>query len=373
MKGGKAKSLRKAARLFRQRNYTHVINLLEPQVFMFRDSWYYYHILGMSCLYTGDYAGAHSYLRRAADLDSTRSETMLGIGAVLLRRRQIDLAIRNYLDLLDQNPQERRARKALQWIRRLDDPDEVIDWFETDRIRHLLPPRGLYVPGYITVGIALVILVATALFLGPAVIEIIREQLPRDQRTGSSVLDLSDGAELVRESAADGAEVELTDAEVERLFHRIGDYFNEGRDNLVRRELNRLDRSNARPAVKQQATLIREYLVEPDFATMRDNFTYEEVRADPGLYQDAYVRWRGRIANLVIGEDAITFDLLVGYESGRILDGIVPVRVPYAVLLDDNQSVEVIGRISSVPTGEAGFGLTITSIRRLAADERDTR
>ena len=94
---------------------------------MFRESWYYYNILGMSCLYTGDYAGAYSYLRRAADIDDAQTDTMLGIGAVLLRRRQIDLAIRNYLDLLDQNPQERRARKALQWIRHLDDPDEVID------------------------------------------------------------------------------------------------------------------------------------------------------------------------------------------------------------------------------------------------------
>jgi tetratricopeptide (TPR) repeat protein len=340
---------------------------------MFRESWYYYNILGMSCLHTGDYAGAYSYLRRAADLDPNRSETMLGIGAVLLRRRQIDLAIRNYLDLLDQNPQERRARKALQWIRRLDDPDDVIDWFESDRIRHILPRRGLFVPRFLTVGAGLGVIVAAAVFLGPGIVDTVRDFMPRNERVGSSVLELEDTTELIEDTEATPARVQLADNEVERLFRRIGDYFNDGRDNLVRRELNRLDQSNASPAVKRQAGLIREYLVEPDFATMRDNFTYDEVTADTTLYHDVYVRWRGRIANLVIGEEAITFDLLVGYESGRVLDGIVPVRVPYAVLLDENQSVELIGRVTADPAGEAGFFLVISSIRRLSPDERESQ
>jgi tetratricopeptide (TPR) repeat protein len=361
----KSKGIRKAARLYRKRQYTQVINLLEPQVFMFRESWAYYHLLGMSCMYTGDYAGAYSYLRRASDLDDTRSETRLGIGAVLLRRRQVDLAIRNYLDILDTDPRNRRARRALQWIRTLDNPDDVVEWFETGRISKVLPPKGAYVPVIVHIGIILLFLAAGALFLGPHAVRAVSGFFQQDDRPGSEVLALEERSDGLTEEEGSPRFL-LSDRDVENLFREVGRLFNDNRDNMVRRELNRISLSNAAPSVKRQAELLRSYLTEPDFTTMADSFPYRDVSDDPELHDGVFVKWRGRIANLSIGEDAITFDLLAGYESGRVVEGIVPVRVPYAVLLNDGESVELIGRVSS---GRDTFSLTVTSIRTLGPKE----
>ncbi|MFW5795581.1 MAG: tetratricopeptide repeat protein [Alkalispirochaeta sp.] len=370
MKRGKGRSLGKAARLFRRRQYTYVINLLEPQVFMFRESWYYYHLLGMSCMYTGDYAGAYSYLRRAADLDPDRVETLLGIGAVLLRRRQIDLAIRHYLDTLDQHPRERRARRALQWIRTLSEPDEVVEWFESDRIRKILPPRGWYLPTPISIAAVLAALVAIAVYLVPPAWEFVEERYISSAREGSDLLEFEEQPPATGPDASASEErFVFTPEELEDHLQEIQRLFNDSRDNLVRRELNRILLSNADPSVKRRAELLREYLTVPDFASMGDTFSVTEVLDDPELYRGTFVRWRGRLANLSVTSDAITFDLLVGYESGRVLDGIVPVHVPFAVVLDDGQGVELIGEIRRNDGGESPISLVARDVRRLGASE----
>lgn len=362
------KNLRTAVRLYRRRKYTYVINLLEPQVFLFRENWTYYYTLGMSCLYTGDFAGAYSYLRRAADLDPERAETFLGIGVVLLRRRQIDVAIQNYLDLIDKDPQNRRAKRALHWIRTLERPDEVVDWFEDGRIDRILPPRGLYVPKGVSITVVIALIAGGTVLFGPAVASFIGDILPRrERREGSNVLTFPEDTQRI--SDENGEVFEFTGDEIDRILTDVMDAFNDGRDNYVRRELNRIALSNASPRVKEQTALLEEYLVPPDFVSMQDNFSYEEVAAYPTLYEGVFVKWRGRIANLVIGEDEITFDFLVGYDSGSVLDGIVPVRIPFAVLLDNGGTVELIGLIQDGPPDAAPFVIVASDIRRTRSTE----
>lgn len=362
------KSLRKAVRLYRRRKYTYVINLLEPQVFLFRDNWTYYYTLGMSCLYTGDFAGAYSYLRRAGDLDPERVETFLGIGVVLLRRRQIDVAIQNYLDLIDKDPQNRRAKRALHWIRTLERPDGVVDWFDDGSIDRILPPRGLFVPKAVSISLVIAFVIGSAVVFGPSVASFIATTLPQgEQREGSSVLAFTD--ETQRISEENGALFEFTEGEIDELLDDIMDAFNDGRDNYVRRELNRIALSNASPRIKEQTALLKEYLSPPDFVSMRDNFTYEDVASNPPLYDGVFVRWRGRIANLVIGDDEIAFDFLVGYDSGSVLEGIVPVTIPFAVLLDDGGSVELIGSVSRDSSDATLFSIVTSDIRRTRSSE----
>ena len=56
--------------------------------------------------------------------------------------------------------------------------------------------------------------------------------------------------------------------------------------------------------------------------------------------------WRGKIANLKVGKDAIAFDLLVGYEQEKELEGIVPVTLPFAADLANGGGIEVLGQIA---------------------------
>ncbi len=337
---------------------------------MFRESYDYYYLLGMSCLYTGDYSGSYSYLRRALDIDE-RPNAMLGLGAVLLRRRQTDQALRTYLDIIDMDNRNRRARRALQWLRGLDQPDEAIDWFESNRIRRILPPLGWYVPRWITVPVIVAAAAAIAVAAWPIVDRMVQTVGADSDREGSELV-AADRYEQNLVTAPREERFQLTSREAERLLNRIGDDFNARRDNLVRRELNRIAMSNAAPALRERAELIRDYLQEPDFSSFSDNFTFDEVRDDPALHEGVYVRWRGRVANLDIGDDAIRFDFLAGYHDRQVLDGIVPARIGFAVLLQNDEAVELIGQVEPEAEAPEGFSLRITSIRRLGPSELAT-
>ena len=51
------------------------------------------------------------------------------------------------------------------------------------------------------------------------------------------------------------------------------------------------------------------------------------------------------MANLKVGKDAIGFDLLVGYDQEKELEGIVPVILPFAADLHNGVALEVLGQV----------------------------
>jgi hypothetical protein len=70
---------------------------------------------------------------------------------------------------------------------------------------------------------------------------------------------------------------------------------------------------------------------------------------DPVLHNEVHVIWRGMASNVVTNDEGTSFDLLVGYETRKVLEGIVPVIFQYAVSLNPEQPVEVLGRIIPGP------------------------
>ena len=115
--------------------------------------------------------------------------------------------------------------------------------------------------------------------------------------------------------------------------------------------------------------MVADLLQEPDFTNFSDNYDLQTVRDEPQLHAGVFVRWSGRATNVVVGEDTIAFDLLVGFVSGKILEGIVPVALDFAFLLEGNRSVEVIGAIVPDPTVNGGLRLRGRQIRLLAPGE----
>jgi hypothetical protein len=157
----------------------------------------------------------------------------------------------------------------------------------------------------------------------------------------------------------------MTEREIVRSFSRAKRYLLDYRDNLAVHELNRLLLSNASASVKERARILRSYAQEPDFSTIRDPFSYDAVKQSPREYADCYVRWSGRVANAAIGEERIAFDLLVGYQDGRVLQGVVPVAVGFAVAVENGSSYEVLGKV--VTEGSAPLSLEAVSIRPIAS------
>src|SRR6056297_1367120 len=98
------KTLSRAERLLRARKYSEVISLLESQVFLNRDNFTFYRLLGTACLYVGDFGGAHSYLQRAEHIKPGDVQVELGLAAVHLRRREVAEALGLWLSVLDRDP-----------------------------------------------------------------------------------------------------------------------------------------------------------------------------------------------------------------------------------------------------------------------------
>jgi tetratricopeptide (TPR) repeat protein len=357
----KSRPLKKAARLFRARKYPSVISLLEPQVFMYRENAQFFYMLGVSCLHTGDYGGAHSYLQRSAQLSEDDIDALVGLAAVHIKRRENQEALRLWLEVLDRSPNHRVARRGLSLLQKTDDPSVLSEELSDRRIKRLFPSSGFHVPGVVWVGAAVTVVAVMGVLFGPSVIREVRNYL-EDRRPGYEVLQTEDQPTLM--TAAEGEfRYILTAREIEAIYDRIGRLFNDFRDNLARREINRLLASNASQAIKQRLRLLLAYIAVPDFTNFRDNFEYGEVAAEPWLYEGCFVRWKGRATNVRVAEDAITFDFLVGYHTEQVLEGIVEARLSFAARVDPGDPIEIIGRIVDV---REDISVQVMSLRKLA-------
>lgn len=355
------KTLSRAERLLRSRNYAQVISLLESQVFLYRDNFTFYRLLGTACLYTGDYGGAYSYLSRAQQIKAGDARVELGLAAVHLRRREIAPALSLWLSILDREPSNNIARRGLALVRRTEDTSEFVTMAESGRLGRLYPRLGFRLPGWIplTVSIALVVAAGALLLPEPLARLFERSTTPRE---GVAAIAPSELPEDLTDFAGEFRYV-YNDEELAELVDRVGDLFNDFRDNRARLEANRILLSNASPLVKERIRLVSSYFRTPTFVDFRDNFTYAEVASEPWLYEGCHVRWSGQTSNIDVTADAITFTLLVGYERERVLEGTVPVTVPFTADVQPG-SVELIGRVE---TQDADFSLVATSIRRIVA------
>jgi hypothetical protein len=352
------RTLARCERLLRARKFPHVIATLEPQVFLYRDNADFYRILGTACLYAGDFGGASSYLTRANQLKPGRTPILLGLAAVHLRRRELPEALRYWLEILDNDPDNRTAHRGLRVARTTEDSADFVTMAESGQLRRLFPPLGWSLPGWLLpVAVAVVLLGAGGLFLPDLVRQWIDSMSePRIGFESISARSLPD--ELI-DPLAEGRYT-LSEAEGERTIPRIGDLFNDYRDNLAMREVNRIVNSNAGLLVKEQVRHLSTYFAQPTFADFSDNFTYADVVTEPWLYDGCYVRWSGQTSNVTSTGGVTRFQFLVGYEEERVLEGIIVAE--YDGLFDFRAGpIELIGRIQYL----TDLQLHVTSVRRI--------
>jgi hypothetical protein len=146
----------------------------------------------------------------------------------------------------------------------------------------------------------------------------------------------------------------LTRDQVLEAYEQGRALFTEYRDEDAKLPLNRIIESNASDSIKNKARLLISYTEVPGFDTFKkeDSFSYSRVIQEPILYRDCYVIWRGMATNLNIRETGLAFDLLVGYDTRSVLEGIVPVNFDFSAAVDPELPLEVLGRI--VPIAAAG-------------------
>lgn len=329
-------------------------------MFLFRENFTFYYTLGVACLYAGDFGGAFSYLQRALQLNPKNPHVLLGLAAVYLRRRQVTDALQCWLQVLDSEPRNPIAKKGLSLVKTTDDPSAYVTMAESGRLNRYYPTLGFRVPRAAIPLAAVTVAAVAVVLLWPKITELL-DRGGQASRQGSDLVTLDTGADDLTSFEGEFRYV-MTEDEIERTFERIGDYFNDFRDNLAQREVNRLLVSNASDLVKERARLISEYFREPTFVDFADNFSFDEVAAEPWLYSGCYVRWSGQVSNISTTDESITFTLLVGYTDERVLEGTIPVRLNFTADVQPGP-VELIGQLAY--DGQS-LSLRATSIRRIA-------
>ncbi len=361
----KTRGLKKAERLFRAARYSEVIRVLEPQVFLYRENAEFYYLLGVSCLRTGDAAGAYSFLSRATHINSDDVAAMLALAATEIRRRRSDEALQLWLAVLELDPRNTIARRGLRLLRAADSEAAIHEAVQDERIARFLPSTGIALPRWVWATAAVAAFATTVVVGTPLIASWLADRsVDQQERSGSELVFIERGEDGLVDYQGQ-FRYALTEPEIRQSFQRMGDYFNAFRDNLAMIEINRVLNSNASSDLKRRASLLADYIRAPSFADFSDNASYAEVVREPWLYADSYVRWSGRISNLDIGEQQISFDLLVGYETERVLEGIVPVRMSFAARLQPAMSVEIIGRVVA---NDRLREIEATSIRMIAPE-----
>ena len=354
----KRKGLGDARRLFRARKFAEVIRLLEPEVFRYRENFEYFRVLGFSCLYAGDFGGAFSYISRAYQLKDDDPGILLGLAAVHFRKSENDNALKRWLEVVEDQPSNPIARRGLELLRKGMTPDALQEYIDSGKVKGLFPPlpRRISLAPIMIVGLSVLVLAALVV-LG------LRLAGPRGpQRPGVSVIEIPSTLSSFIDIGTDFPFV-LTERDVRQGFQKAKNELLAYRDNLAVVDINRILLSNAAPAVKERARMLKGFVTPASFDTIKDMYTYSAVTKQPALYDGTSVVWKGKVANLKVAKDSIGFDLLVGYDQEKQLEGIVPVAVPFAADLANGNAVEVLGQV--VLNGTV-TSLQAVSLHRLA-------
>jgi len=352
----KRKGLGEARKLFRARRFSDVIRLLEPEVFRYRESFDYFKTLGLACLHTGDFGGALSYMSRALQLRDDDISMVLGIAAVHFRRSEHESALKRWLEVVEVQPSNPVAKRGLELLRRGLTADQMQEFVDGGRLRSLFPPLPHRI-GLLPVALIVLSCLAVA---GVAYLTV-RYAVPRaPERPGVSVIEMPAGVPSV-DVGTDFPFI-MKEGEVRRTFQKAKNELLAFRDNLAVVDINRILLSNAAPAVKERARLLKGFVTQPTFDTARDLYSYADVSRQPLLYDGASVLWKGKVANLSTSRTRITFDLLVGYDEEKQLQGIVPVSLPFAADIGNGDAIQLLGQVTANGNAVSLVGISLHRI-----------
>lgn len=338
--------LKIARRLLRARKFFNVITLLEQHEDEYKDSIDFYYYLGTACLYQDDRAGANSYYDAARRLTVSDPRIILAQAALFLRRGETDRAINYYLDVLDIEPKNKTALKALSAIeQKSKSSDSLHEFISSGGARKFYPPLGMHPLVKFFLLLICMLLVGYAGFLTARFHSLVNPAQPRADLSAFALsVDQRNNA-LQDDLSGEAYHYIMNARQVNETYDAARSLFQQHRDNAAQVEINRILHSNASTAIKQNVRMLMDYLQEPTFDSFSDNIPYLEVIKEPHLYVDCWVVWKGRITNAKSSNEEFSCDLLVGYENLQRVEGIVPLVFEHAMDIDATLPLQVLGRI----------------------------
>ena len=337
-----------AASLMKRRRFNRAIVMLENRSDIYEGNFDYYILLAVSYLYVGDTGAAASYFQRARKIKLTDTTLLLGQAALFLRRGDTKRAIEYYMEALDNDPANKVALSALEFIKEHGDYDTICRWVDTGRIAQFYPPYGASSVKFLGI-----LLPVAACALGALIALRFSPILPgaaSAERADLSAFVLSVDAKkhLQQKDLSSGAyRYVLSPQQISRSYEKAIGLFQEYRDNAAQVEINRILNSNASEPVKKKAQLLTNYIETPSFDTIKDSPSYADVKNDSLLYMNCWVSWAGRVGNVAQDASSYSCDLLVGYETMQNVEGIVPLKFSVPPQIDTGKAVRVLAKITS--------------------------
>jgi len=353
--------LTKAVRLARRKNYDGAIKILESEANRYHGSFTYYYLLGVSYLYSRIFGVALTYLRHAYKLKMRDTNTLLGLAVLYLNHGDTDKAVDLYLEVQSIDNSNKIAKKALKTIRKFPGQEKISAWIDSGKLSSLFPafPKVDITRKSLAL-VALTGVVVVCIAIGIA-------QITGLTSFGRGTREIPAGIALTAEERDTPVQVGgvyryvLTRSQVLDNYNEALRLFAEYRDDAARVRLNRILESNASEPIKNRARLLISYMEIPGFDTLRDRFSYSDVISDPFLFRNTHVIWRGMATNLNIQQNHTSFDFLVGYDTFRTMEGIVQVDYDFAIPINPERPVEILGRIIPIST-ERGVDIRIQGV-----------
>lgn len=332
-------------RFFNKRKYNEVISVLEPHVIDYKDSFSFHFYLGLAFLYRGEMDTARDYFFRARQLKPTDPDLLAVYAVMALRHSDTTNAVEYYLQALEHAPNYKLASKGLEIIRKHNTPEKINALIQSGKIKRLYPRSGKEERLARTVAVSLIILISTvsAAVIVPYILK--TREFADTGRADLSDLKLNSNEKKFAVDMEGSYLYVLTQNEILDSYENAQKYFNKRRDNAAQVEINKILSSNAAFSIKQKAQLLTEYFEEPGFDTIKDVYNFSQVKDEPLLYLDCWVVWKGVPANIETGEFSTAFNLLVGYDTKRHLEGVVPVLCDFVAKIDTDRPISVLGQV----------------------------
>lgn len=330
-----------------RRRFAAAIKLLESKADIYEDNFEYYLTLGTACLYIGDIGAASSYFQRARRIKLTDTRLLIGQAAIYLRRGDTDRALQYYLEIKENDPGNKIASEAMEFIRVRGNYDTICRWVDTGRIEQFYPPLGANPDK-----IALIIVPVVACILGCVVTYSLlsKQQNYNNLRADLTILELTadeKSSAKERDLTTQSYKYILSNKEIASRYNNALQYFQTHRDNAAQIEINTILNSDATLSIKQKAQVLAGYLDIPDFDSIKDVPSYSDVSKNPAVYIDCWVDWGGKISNSNTYPDgSYTCDLLVGDDGLLHYEGTVPVKFDSVPVINGEEGVKILGKLS---------------------------
>ena len=331
----------------RRKKFATAIKRLESRFEIYENNFEYYLTLGIACLYVGDIGSASSYFQLARRVKLTDTRLLLGQAAIFLRRGDTARALEYYLDIKDNDPENKTATRAMEFIRVHGDYDTICRWVDTGRIEQFYPPIKFYskkLPWVIIPVFVCFLGVGAAYFASGRVT--VKTYARKDLSSLELTLDEQKSAKE-QDLSSQSFKYILTSKEISKKYNDALLYFQEHRDNAAQVQVNAILNSDASEAIKEKARMLTDYFEVPNFDNIKDVPSYSKVMGEKELYLNCWVDWGGKISNAKNYDDGTySCELLIGDEKLERFEGTVKVYFDKVPAVDTAQYIRILGKVS---------------------------